>query len=193
MLHKAIAVGLSRFKAYAELHRAPVHCSQIADQSKSKKIFLRTLNPACENPIEQLDSTFLPLISAVHKGERGVTAGIAGVARDSAPTNTGSTYSDSFTRSEYPAYPVLTPSGSSKYSQSYPSGPAGGQEYSTPNYGASPSGQYPSATQQYAPEQRAYGQQGYGNEKAYPPPPQVLTVPTCLFRNDSLHASSFAR
>lgn len=110
-------------------------------------------------------------------------AGIAGVARDSSPVNPGSTYTDSFTRSEYPAYPVLAPSGSSNPSQSYPSGPARGQNYSTPGYGAGAGGQYPSAVPHYqsSPDPRGYGQQGYGNDKPYAgqpqQPPQVFLQP----------------
>lgn len=99
------------------------------------------------------------------------SAGIAGVARDPAPVNPGSTYTDSFARSEYPAYPVLAPTGTSHPSQSYPSGQRGSQPHTLPGYG-NRAEQYTNAAPQYqsAPDQRPYGRQGYDNEKSYPAP-----------------------
>ena len=109
-------------------------------------------------------------------------AGIAGVARESAPVNPGSTYSDSFTRSEYPSYPVLTPSGSSNYGQTHSTGPSRGQEpgNSAPSYGGNAGSQYPSSVPQYqaAPSYGSYSQQqSFGTEKAYPAPAQPPQPP----------------
>ena len=134
----------------------------------------------------------------VSEGDRGANravdlVGIAGVAREPAPVNPSSTYSDSFTRSEYPAYPVLTPSGSSNYSQSYPSGPNRGQEPGNiaHSYGGNSGSQHPSSVPQYqsTPDYRGYGQQhAYSPEKAYPAPPQPPQVASIWARSSQYNS-----
>lgn len=91
--------------------------------------------------------------------------------------NPGSTYSDSFSRSEYPAYPVLTPSGSSNFGHTYNSGQQRSQDTAA-YYGQGANGQHQGPNQhfQVPHEQRPYSQPSYGAEKPYQMPQQTVQV-----------------